>query len=105
VGKSKPLLRDLENDYVLGANKYQRRLWKHCKCLWFVQTNQSKLKKKQLVETDEGTPEVVCVQMKKTEMIKEGLCFCCIEKGHKASECQKMKKEDEETAERDTMHM
>jgi hypothetical protein len=64
-----------------------------------------KLKKKQLVETDEGSPEVAFAQMKKTEMIKKGLCFCCREKGHKASECEKKKKEDEETAERDTMHM
>jgi hypothetical protein len=29
----KPLLRDLENDCVLGANKYPAtHLWKHCKC-------------------------------------------------------------------------
>jgi hypothetical protein len=62
-----------------------------------------KLKKKQLVETDEGSPEVA--QMNKTEMIKKGLCFCCGEKGHKACECKKKTKEDEETAERDNMHM
>jgi malic enzyme len=64
-----------------------------------------KLKKKQLVETGEGSPEVAFVQMKKTEMIKKGLCFCCREKGHKATECKKKKKEDEETAERDDMQM
>jgi hypothetical protein len=64
-----------------------------------------KLKKKQLVETYEGSPEVAFVQMKKTKMIKKGLRFHCGEKGHKASECKKNKKEDEETAERDTMHM
>jgi hypothetical protein len=43
--------------------------------------------------------------MKKTEMIKKGLCFHGGEKGHKASECEKKKKEDEETAERDNMQM
>jgi hypothetical protein len=64
-----------------------------------------KLKKKQLAETDEGSPEVAFAQMKKTKMIKEGLCFCCREKGHKASECKKKKKEDEETVERDNMQM
>jgi hypothetical protein len=64
-----------------------------------------KLKKKQLAETDEGSPEVAFVHMKKTEMIKKGLCFRCREKGQKASECEKKKKEDEETAERDNMQM
>jgi hypothetical protein len=64
-----------------------------------------KLKKKQLVETDEGSPEVVFVQMKKTKMIKKGMCFCCGEKGPKASECEKKKNEDKETAERDNIQM
>jgi hypothetical protein len=64
-----------------------------------------KLKKKQLVETDEGSPEVAFAQMKKTKMIKKGLCFCCGKKGHKASECKKKKKEDEETADRDNMQV
>jgi hypothetical protein len=56
-----------------------------------------KLKKKLLVETDEGNPEVEFVQRKKINMIKKGQCFCCREKGHKASECETEKKENEET--------
>jgi hypothetical protein len=51
-----------------------------------------KLKKKQLAETDEGSSEVVFAQMKKTKMIKKGLCFCCREKGHKASEGERRKR-------------
>jgi hypothetical protein len=58
-----------------------------------------------LAETDEGSPEVAFAQMKKTEMIKKGLCFWCRENGHKASECEKKNKEDEETVVRDNMQM
>jgi hypothetical protein len=107
----KPLLRDLENDYVLGANKYPAMLVETLQVL-MVYAEQpvyklimKKLKKKQLVETGEGTPEVAFAQMKKTKMIEKGLCFRCGEKGHKASEFEKKKKEDEETAERDNMQM
>jgi Zinc knuckle len=96
----KPLLRDLENDYVLGANKYPALLVEALQVL-MVYAEQpvyklimKKLKKKQLVETDEGSPEVAFAP-----------CFHCGEKGHKASECKKNRKEDEETAQRDNMHM
>jgi hypothetical protein len=58
------------------------------------------LKKHQSLETEEGIPDM---QMTKINMIKKGLCFCCGEKGHKASECEK-KKENKETAE-GTKHM
>jgi hypothetical protein len=57
-----------------------------------------KWKKCQSVETEEGSPDISFVQMNKIDMIKKGLCFCCGEKGHKASECEK-KKENKETAE------
>jgi hypothetical protein len=43
--------------------------------------------------------------MKKIERIKKGLCFHCRQKRHKASECEKKKRVDEETAEQDTMHV
>jgi hypothetical protein len=49
-------------------------------------------KKRQSVETEKGGPDISFVQMKKIEMIKKGLCFCCGEKGHKASECEEKKK-------------
>jgi Zinc knuckle len=105
----KPLLRDLENDYV--PNKYPATLVEALQVLMVYaeqpvyKSIMKKLKKKQLAETDEGSPEVAFVQMKKTKMIKKGLCFQCGEKGHKASECKKKKKEDEETTERDNMQM
>jgi hypothetical protein len=40
-----------------------------------------KLKKHQSVETEEGCPDISFAQMKKVDMIKKGLCFCCGEKG------------------------
>jgi Zinc knuckle len=105
----KPLMRDLENDYVLGTNKYPATLAEALQVL-MVYSEQpvykaimKKLKKRQSVETEEGSPDISFVQMKKIDMIKKGLCFRCGEKGHKASECEK-KKESEETAE-GTMHM
>jgi hypothetical protein len=51
-----------------------------------------KLKKHQSPETEDGGPDILFVQMKKINMIEKGMCFCCIEKGHKASECEKKKK-------------
>jgi hypothetical protein len=107
----KPLLRDLENDYVLGVNKYPATLVESWQVLMVYaeqpvyKSIMKKLKKKQLVETDKGSPEVAFALMKKTKMIKKGLCFHCGEKGHKASEGKKKKKEDKETAERDNIHM
>jgi hypothetical protein len=75
----KLLLRDLENDSVLGANKYPATLAKALKVLMVYaeqpvyKSIMKKLKKKQMVETDEGSPEVAFVQMKKTKRIKKGL--------------------------------
>jgi hypothetical protein len=79
-------------------------LWKHCKC-WMVYADQpvyklimKKLKKKQLVEADEGSPEVAFVQMKKTKMITCGSI-------EERRDTRKKKKADDETAERDNMQM
>jgi hypothetical protein len=86
----KPLIRDLENDHVLGSNKYPETLAEALQVM-MVFTDQpvykaimKKMKKKQSMD-DDGNPDV-SFAMSKVEMIKKGLCFKCGEKGHKASE-------------------
>jgi hypothetical protein len=91
----KLLMRDLENDYVLGTNKYPTTLAEALQVL-MVYSEQpvykaimKKLKKRQSVETEKGSLDILFVQMKNIDMIKKGLCFCCGERGQKASECEK----------------
>jgi hypothetical protein len=88
-------VRELENDYVLGTNKYPATLAEALQVLMVYSERpvykaiMKKLKKCQSVETEEGSPDILFVQMNKIDMIKKGLCFCCGERGQKASECEK----------------
>jgi hypothetical protein len=71
----KPMMRDLENDYVLGTNKYPVTLSEALQVLmvYLEQPVYKKIMRHQSVETEEGGPGISFAQMKKIEMIKKGL--------------------------------
>jgi hypothetical protein len=87
----KPLIRDFENDHVLGSNEYPETIAEALQVMMVFADQpvykaiMKKMKKKRSMD-DNGNPDVSFV-MSKIEMIKKGLCFKWGDKGHKASEC------------------
>lgn len=88
-----PLLRDLENDYALGHDKYPETLEDALQVLnmYTEQPLYKAIMKKigkqhDKNETDMST-DVSFAQMTKKEMMKKGLCFKCGQHGHRSNEC------------------
>ena len=86
-----PLLRDLENDYALGHDKYPETLEEALQVLSLYAERplyKAIMKKaKQNGKQDEETPQLSFAQMSKREKMKKGLCFNCGKPGHKAGDC------------------
>ena len=85
----KPLLRDLENDYALGAALYPATMNEALQVMT-VYTDQPLYKnivKKGARKRDDELTQVSFAQMSIQEKRKKNLCFRCGKKGHKANEC------------------
>lgn len=104
----KPMLRDLESDFALGASLYPGTPAEALQVMMVYETNpiykaiMRKLKKKKASDEDSGIYEQNFM-MTKMEMIKKGLCFKCGEKGHKAQDCPNEGKKEDKNAENEKM--
>jgi Zinc knuckle len=86
----KPMLRDLENDFALGASLYpdtpadalQVMMVFETSPIYKAMVKKFRKKKGALDEDDPGYSF-----MNKGEMMKKGMCFKCGKKGHKAADC------------------
>ena len=98
----KPLLRDLANDYSLGAALYPATLEEAFEVLqvFTEQPVYQAIVKKQVGKTRrekeiKEAPDLSFAQMTKEQMKKKGLCFKCGNHGHRAFECKKEMEEQE----------
>jgi hypothetical protein len=88
----KPMLRDLDNNFALGAPIYPESPEEALQVMMVYETNPiyksiiKKLRKKKR-PSDEDELQHGSSFMNKAEMMKKGVCFKCGTKGHKAADC------------------
>ena len=95
----KPLIRDLENDFALGAALYPQTLEEALQILtmYSEQPLYKSIMKKPKKRGDENeTPDMSFAQLSKDQMRKQGLCFKCGKKGHRAFECNEKDGQEEQ---------
>jgi len=100
----KPLLRDLENDYALGAAMYPETVNEALQVMTvyaeqpMYKAIMKKIWKKKAQE-DEEEP-VSFAQMTREQKMKKGLCFKCGKEGHIRKDCPELKSTETGNAQR-----
>ena len=106
----KPMLRDLEKDYSLGAAKYPKTRSEALQVMTEYQKQplynaiMKKVRKNRSEATREDERLELSFAMNKREMIKKRLCFRCGKTGHRAKECTETTDEEPTSKQVDQQH-
>ena len=90
----KPMLRGLDNDYMLGDDRYPDTVEEALQVLMIYEERNVYKKKGPSKKEKEDTPGLSFAQ--REEMYQKGLCFKCGKKGHKARECKEPNENSEQ---------